>query len=34
MVRQKEDMVVIVARIMAFVIKEHLFWDGNHRTAF
>lgn len=19
---------------MAFIIKEHPFWDGNHRTAF
>ena len=34
MVREKEDIVVIVARLMAFIIKEHPFWDGNHRTAF
>ena len=34
MVKEKEDMIIIVAKIMAFIIKEHPFWDGNHRTAF
>jgi len=34
MVEKKEDMTIIVAKLMAFIIKEHPFWDGNHRTAF
>jgi len=34
MIERKEDMITMAARIMAFIIKEHPFWDGNHRTAF
>ena len=34
MIKRKEDMISIAAKVMAFIIKEHPFWDGNHRTAF
>ena len=34
MIKKKEDMVTMAARLMTFIIKEHPFWDGNHRTAF
>jgi len=34
MIERKEDMITMAAKLMTFIIKEHPFWDGNHRTAF
>ena len=34
MIKKKEDMITMAAKLMTFIIKEHPFWDGNHRTAF
>ena len=34
MIQKRKDMITMAAKVMAFIIKEHPFWDGNHRTAF
>lgn len=34
MAKRKEDVSSIVAIAIERVIKDHPFWDGNHRTAF
>lgn len=34
MVNLRRDKVSIAAKLVTFIIKEHPFWDGNHRSAF
>jgi len=34
MVKGRKDSSLIVARAMELLVKDHPFWDGNHRTAF
>jgi death-on-curing family protein len=34
MAKGRKDSSLIVARAMELLVKDHPFWDGNHRTAF
>src|SRR3990170_8832611 len=34
MARQRQSPVDIAAAAMTFLVREHPFWDANHRTAF
>jgi death-on-curing family protein len=34
MAQKRKDGSFIVARSMELLVKDHPFWDGNHRTAF
>jgi death-on-curing family protein len=34
MAKGHKDSSLIVARAMELLVKDHPFWDGNHRTAF
>jgi len=34
MAKRKENVSSIVAAVIERIVKDHPFWDGNHRTAF